>query len=112
MPKVLEPDDMQTETGEGWEVVTLADAGSIGAPAMVARRWNFQPGARGPEVTHGDVDQLLFVIRGGGSAVVDGERMELEAESSLWLEPGERYRFEAGDDGLEILQGYAPGDGM
>lgn len=112
MPRVLEPNAMQSEAGEGWKVITLANAAFIGAPAMVARRWIFQPKVVGPEATLGDVDQLLFVISGSGSAVVDGERLPLELESMLWLEPGERYRFEAGDDGLEILEGFAPGASM
>jgi hypothetical protein len=28
----------------------------------------------------------------------------------LWVEPGEKYQFIAGPQGLEILQGYAPGE--
>jgi len=112
VPKVFEPHEVPTDKGQGWEVTTLADAASIGAPVMVARRWIFQPGARGPEATHGQVDQLLYVIRGSGTAVVDGKRMSLDEESVLWLEPGETYHFEAGEAGLEVLQGYAPGEGM
>jgi quercetin dioxygenase-like cupin family protein len=53
---------------------------------------------------------LLYVIRGSGTAVVNGEDMPLNDESVLWLEPGEQYQFIAGADGLEILQGYAPGE--
>ena len=110
MPRVFKAVDMQKDAGQGWQMITLADAGSIGNSAMVARRWIFQSNAHGPETTHGDVDQLLFVIRGSGAAVVDGERLPLAPESVVWLEPGERYRFEAGEEGLEILQGYAPGE--
>lgn len=111
MPKIVRPVEMDVERrGEGWKAVTLADAGTIGAPAMVARRWSLEPGVLGPELTHGETDQLLYVIRGGGLAHVEGARLTLETESVLWLEPGERYQFEAGEDGLEILQGYAPGE--
>jgi mannose-6-phosphate isomerase-like protein (cupin superfamily) len=55
------------------------------------------------------VDQLLYVIRGNGTAEVDERTFPLEGESVLWLEPGEQYCFIAGENGLEILQGYAPG---
>ena len=111
MPTVIQPEDTHLSSrGEGWQAITLADAQSIGAPAMVARRWLFDPGARGPELTHGEVDQLLYVIRGSGTATVNGEDMPLTHESVLWLEPGDRYQFIAGPDGLEILQGYAPGN--
>ncbi len=113
MPTIIKPEDMSMDReGEGWRQTTLADARTIGAPAMVARRWSFQPGAIGPKLTHGEADQLLYVIRGSGVADVEGERMALETETVLWLEPGEHYHFEAGENGLEILQGFAPGEEM
>ena len=109
MPNLVNNEDMEvTSSGEGWQELSLADAQTFGAAAMIARRWILEPGARGPELEHGDADQLLFVIRGSGQAIVDGVAMRLSEESMLWLEPGERYRFVAGTDGVEILQGYAP----
>src|SRR5574341_419639 len=111
MPKLITPDEMQTtRSGEGWTEITLADSRTTGTAAMVARRWVLQPGATGPEIVHGDVDQLLYVAQGGGKAVVNGTEFALDHESILWLEPGERYHFVAGPDGLEIIQGYAPGE--
>jgi quercetin dioxygenase-like cupin family protein len=111
MPTIVRKEDVSVSgQGPGWKVITLADSTAIGEPAMVARRWNFDPGAEGPETLHGDQDQLLYVIRGSGRAIVDGQTFELDHESVLWLEPGETYHFLAGDDGLEILQGYAPGE--
>ncbi len=58
----------------------------------------------------GEAEQLLYVIRGSGVALVNSEQLPLEPESVLWLEPGDRYRIEAGEHGLEILQSYAPGE--
>jgi quercetin dioxygenase-like cupin family protein len=101
---------MVTRRGEGWTEITLADTQTIGAPAMVARRWVFAPGARGPELVQGEIDQLLYVIRGGGLAMVNGQEFRLSEESLLWVERGERFYFIGGDEGLEILQGYAPGE--
>jgi quercetin dioxygenase-like cupin family protein len=72
---------------------------------MAARRWLFEPGAIGPVLEHGRTDQLLYVIRGSGTAEVDGQSFPLSEESVLWLESGEIYHFIAGDGGLEILQG-------
>jgi len=110
MPIIVNREDVKTTSqGEGWRELTVADSETFGAPAMIAKRWQFEPGAGGPELVLGDVDQLLYVIRGSGTAVVDGVEMALTEESILWLEPGEKYRFVAGADGLEILQGYAPG---
>jgi mannose-6-phosphate isomerase-like protein (cupin superfamily) len=110
MPIIVNREDMRiTRQGAGWKEITIADSQTFGAPAMIARRWLLEPEATGPELLQGDVDQLLYVIQGSGTAVVDDVEMPLADESMLWLEPGERYRFVAGTDGLEILQGYAPG---
>ena len=111
MPIIINAQDTQvTRQGPGWTETNLADGEIIGMPAMNARRLIFEPNAHGPESTRGDSDQLLFVIRGSGRAAVNGEELPLDEESVLWLEPGERYQLVAGENGLEILQGYAPGD--
>jgi mannose-6-phosphate isomerase-like protein (cupin superfamily) len=111
MPIIVNPEDVKvTGEGEGWTEITIANSQTFGAPAMIARRWLLKPDATGPELVQQDVDQLLYVIRGNGTAVVDGVDMLLTEESVLWLEPGEQYQFVAGRDGLEILQGYAPGE--
>jgi len=106
MPVIIQAQEVTVlRQGEGWREVGLADAATFGEQAMTARRWLFEPGARGPELVHGRTDQLLYVIRGGGTAEVDGQPFPLSEESVLWLEPGERYQFVAGNEGLEILQG-------
>ncbi len=111
MPIIINAENVRAaRQGAGWVEYTLANTDIIGAPAMVASRWVFEPGARGPELIHGDTSQLLYVIRGSGSACVEGEALPLAVESVLWLEPGEQVQFIAGDNGLEILQGYAPGE--
>jgi quercetin dioxygenase-like cupin family protein len=109
MTTVLKPEEVEVvEEGDGWQQLGLAGSELFGFPAMVARRWIMKAGASGPELLLGDQDQLLYVIAGGGQAIVDGGTFDLAEESVLWLEPGERYRFIAGPAGLEILQGYAP----
>lgn len=111
MPTILNPDQMeQYQQGAGWRIVTVAAAKDIGAPVMVARHWFLDPKTEGPTNTHGDVEQLLFVIKGNGTAFVGEAHLPLEFETMLWLEPGDKYKFVAGQDGLEILQGYAPGE--
>ncbi len=110
MPIIINEADVKITQGEGWRQLTVADAAVIGAPAMVTHRWVFEAGAEGPKLTQGDTDQLLYVIRGSGEAIVNGEAMLLTEESVLWVEPGEVYQFVAGEAGLEILQGYAPGE--
>jgi quercetin dioxygenase-like cupin family protein len=108
MPIIVQANETKMiSQGDGWQEIGLADTNTFGAPAMIARRWVLAPGIRGPELVHGEEDQLLYVIRGSGMALVHGESLPLLEESVLWLEPGEQYQFVAGEDGLEILQGYA-----
>lgn len=111
MPVIINPNETRlTDKGEGWIETTLADSQNSGTAAMVARRLSFEPFVVGPLKTHGDVEQLLYVIQGEGEAQVNSEVYPLASETMLWLEPGEEYQFKAGADGLEILQGYAPGE--
>jgi quercetin dioxygenase-like cupin family protein len=110
MPVIINTGDVKAAQGKGWTRLTVADAEKIGAPAMVTYRWIFEAGAAGPQLEQGNTDQLLYVIRGSGKTIVNGEEMALAAETVLWVEPGERYQFVAGEEGLEILQGYAPGE--
>ena len=110
MPIIVNPKDTKITKGSGWTQITVANTQIMGAPAMVACRWIIEAGAHGPQLEQGDKDQLLYVIRGSGKAVVDGQDMPLNNESVLWVEPGEKYQFFAGEESLEILQGYAPGE--
>jgi quercetin dioxygenase-like cupin family protein len=111
MPILVRPEEMSVHhREEGWTEITLADTQTIGTPAMVARRWSLEPHALGPKKTQGESEQLLYVIRGSGAALIEGQHLPLEAETVLWLEPGDQYQIEAGENGLEILQGYAPGE--
>lgn len=111
MATIINPQDMtEVQSDEGWVVRTVVDAAHLGAPAMVAKWWVFQPGAQGPAQTRRTSDEMLYVIRGTGKAIVDGKMFDLDEESVLWLEERETYYVIAGDSGLEILQGYAPGE--
>jgi mannose-6-phosphate isomerase-like protein (cupin superfamily) len=113
MPTIISPQNMvETRSDQGWSVRTVADARHIGAAALVARWWTFDPSVIGPAQTRGAADELLYVIRGTGQAVVDDQRFDLNDESVLWVEAGETYYFIAGETGLEILQGYAPGEAI
>lgn len=110
MPIILKPERMEIETsGDGWTKTTLADHSSIGTSAIAARRWSFLPAVIGPEQKHKNADEMLYVISGSGTIRVNGENLPLERETVLWLEPGDEYQLIAGENGLEVLQGYAPG---
>lgn len=110
MPIFVNPDESRIHRqGEGWVEFTLADDETIGVNAITARRWSFEPGVVGPQLEHGDAEQMIYVISGGGVALVNEDTLPLTTETMLWLEPGDRYQFKSGEQGLEILQGFAPG---
>lgn len=111
MPVIIEPDVMKViQKGDGWTETTLADSRLISNLGMVARRWSFKPGARTQEIQHGDHDEMLYVMTGNGIARVGSQDLSLEPETLIWLESGDRYLIQAGAEGLEILQGFAPGE--
>ena len=111
MAMIREVEDLEVHREEhGWVETTLADSTLFGHAAMVARRWSLEPGARSPSFVHGEQEQMLYVIAGSGRARVNSEHYALMQENLLWMEPGDRYHLEAGEQGLEILVGFAPGE--
>ena len=64
MPIIVNETDLKMAQKEGWTQLTVADAAVIGALAMVAYRRLFEAEAKGPKLIQGDMDQLLYVIRG------------------------------------------------
>jgi mannose-6-phosphate isomerase-like protein (cupin superfamily) len=95
--------------GDGWAVRRIAGRQLFGGAAMAAFHWSLEAHVSGPQFAHGEYDEMFYVITGGGTAVIGGHRLPLEAESLIWLEPGDSGYFEAGEQGLQILQAYAPG---
>ena len=111
MPVIINPENMSLElSGLGWKITALAEKDLIGTDALGARRWSLEPSAKTSQFEHGSSEQLLYVISGDGSAVVNGDTLPLGVETMLWLEPGDSCQFLAGEGGIEILQGYTPGD--
>jgi quercetin dioxygenase-like cupin family protein len=88
----------------------IADTELFGAVRMSARVLELAPGVRAPGLTAEAGETMAYVIRGGGSAHVDGDELPLVHESMLWIEPGEVCELAAGDEGLELLVAHAPGD--
>lgn len=63
----------------------------------------------GPDNTHPDADQWLFVVSGRGEAVVEGRSYSLEPGSLLLIERDEAHEIRAASDGpLETVNVYVP----
>jgi redox-sensitive bicupin YhaK (pirin superfamily) len=98
VPKIVPASSMRSEAdGPGSVRARLIDR--IGLGGMMLERITLQPGARGPEIVGEAAERFLYVIRGAGSA---GE-LPLASETMVWIEPGDRLRLLAGDEGLEVL---------
>ena len=109
MPEFRYPEEMAiTDHREDWTLCTLADSSHIQGLEMAARRWNLTSGARSPRcrVDRG-TERFLYVIQGEGTAVIGGERLRLDRECVVWLEPGDAYNLEAGPGGLEVLEAHS-----
>ncbi len=58
------------------------------------------------------MEAVYYVVAGSGVAVdLDGtDSFDVNEGSMVHVEPGTRYEFQAGDDGIEILGGPCPAD--
>lgn len=63
----------------------------------------------GPDNRHVSSDQWLYVVSGGGRAILDGEEHELEEGALLLIEAGEAHEIINDDERpLETFSIYAP----
>lgn len=110
MPTRIEAEKMPKRANEGWEETILADLAETEAGSVRLCRWALEPWAWSPEQRHGRAEGFLYVARGGGTLWANGRAWPLAPETVVWLEPGDRYRVQAGEEGIEILYG-AVGEG-
>jgi mannose-6-phosphate isomerase-like protein (cupin superfamily) len=61
-----------------------------------------------PRNRHRDADQWLFVVRGTGTARVNGKKYQLRPGTVLLIEHGDRHEIIAGRGRLETLNLYVP----
>jgi mannose-6-phosphate isomerase-like protein (cupin superfamily) len=64
---------------------------------------SWTPGHEVSEHVNGELDVLVIVLGGSGSAVIDGESHDLAAGNALLIPRGTRRRITAGDAGLRYL---------
>ena len=63
----------------------------------------------GPDNSHAESDQWIYVVSGVGTAVVDGEEVSLDAGDLVLVESGETHELTAADgESLETLSFYVP----
>jgi mannose-6-phosphate isomerase-like protein (cupin superfamily) len=63
----------------------------------------------GPENRHRGSDQWLFVVEGGGVAIVEGRRIKLAAGTLVLIERGQTHEIRnTGDGPLKTVNFYLP----
>ena len=60
------------------------------------------------EETHPDNDQVLLLVEGGGSAILDGKEKPFEEGDLVLVPAGTLHNFTAGTDGMKIVTTYSP----
>jgi mannose-6-phosphate isomerase-like protein (cupin superfamily) len=85
VPPRRDPDDTASER------LTLGD--HVGCTVLAQSVLELVPGRSRPRET-GDCEEVLFVLSGSGSLVLDGRSYELEPEAGAYLAPGERYELD------------------
>lgn len=108
MPTVLEPKDLRAIKKNGMKVAVLADYDRLGTKALQVERIELQESARTDLFESSDAERFIYVIRGGGQAIVGQDKYPLAPESVLWLEKQDAFLLEGGKGGLEVLLCRAP----
>src|SRR5688572_17919138 len=63
----------------------------------------------GPDNRHRGSDQWLFVVGGEGTAIVEGERVELREDTLVLIRRGEGHEIRStGEEPLRTLNVYVP----
>jgi quercetin dioxygenase-like cupin family protein len=86
---------------------------AVGARAFGFNYFVFPPNQEGREHDHSDsgMEEVYFVVKGGGRMVIDGEAVELRPGRFVRVD-GESTRMPiSGADGLEFVTFGAPVDG-
>jgi mannose-6-phosphate isomerase-like protein (cupin superfamily) len=73
----------------------------------------FPPNQEGREHDHaeGQLEEVYFVVRGGGTMRIDGEEIELRPGRFVRVDPESTRMPISGDDGLELVTFGAPLEG-
>jgi len=76
---------------------------SRGAPNFALRRFVIEPGGCTPHHTH-DWEHEVYILRGRGMLVTDGDEREIGPDVAILVAPGEPHQFRALPEGsLEFL---------
>ena len=108
MPTIFEPKDLPIDEKTGVKIATLANQAMLGTDALQVKRITLSANSKSESFDAENMERFVYVISGKGQAQVGNEFFQLEAESVLWLEKTDSFRFETEANELELLLCYAP----
>jgi quercetin dioxygenase-like cupin family protein len=101
--------EARPERAEGWGTQTLTDLSWLidaelgdSEHGAVARMTIEAGGAQEPH-RHPGSEEITLVLEGEGTALVDGERLPIEAGNLLYAPAGSTHALAAGPDGLDLI---------
>lgn len=105
--------DVESLAGEGPGGMVRKTRRATGARAFGFNYFTLPPGVTGREHDHAeaDMEEVYFVVRGGGTMRIDGEQLELRPGRFVRVDPASTRAPTAGHAGLEFVAFGAPLDG-
>jgi mannose-6-phosphate isomerase-like protein (cupin superfamily) len=87
---------------------------ATGARALGFNYFTIPPGVEGREHNHSDseLEEVYFVVKGGGTMRIDGEEVELRPGRFIRVDPDSTRVPIAGDEGVEFVTFGAPLEGQ
>ncbi|HEV2713503.1 MAG TPA: cupin domain-containing protein [Gaiellaceae bacterium] len=105
--------DVDSLEGEGPGGMVRKTRRATGARAFGFNYFKIPPSVVGREHDHADsnLEEVYFVVKGGGTMRIDGEELELRPGRFIRVDPQSRRVPIAGDDGVEFVTFGAPLEG-
>lgn len=98
------------DRGNGVATLPYVGHWNSAATGMTSGMTAFEPGTMVPLHTH-NVEEIILVLQGLATAVIGGERYDLEAGDSTWVPPGLAHHFvNRGDTAMRIYWVYGGRD--
>jgi mannose-6-phosphate isomerase-like protein (cupin superfamily) len=105
--------DVDSLDGEGPGGMVRKTRRATGVRAFGFNYFTIPPGIEGREHEHSaeNLEEVYFVVKGGGTMRIDGEEIELRSGRFVRVDPESVRVPIAGDEGLELVTFGAPVEG-
>ena len=95
-PRIKEDDNMT-----GVKFYSMLTAGD-GTPNFAMRLFEIDPGGYTPRHRHG-WEHEIYIIKGDGYVVKGEEKIEIEQDDFIFVEPSELHQILAGENGISLI---------